>query len=189
MAKGNALKMNLPSVDDLFSTEEERQEYESFAEMEQALADLTYDTNGMESAFTSQPDDDTTEPYEETEFQYETTVQTEKSDTPIFKSVKIEKDGSTYRFDAVLNAVEGEIEGYDMSDVLKVSVTVEMPAKISKYKNGKVDGKKITFDLSDVSKETELYSECKVLSPVPAIIGIVLAVGAAAAFVVLKKRK
>ena len=167
----------------------ETKEYESFAEMEQALAALTYDTNGMESAFTSQPDTDATEPYEETEFQYETAAQTGKAETPVFKSVKIEIDGSTYVFDAVLNAVEGEIEGYDMSDVLKVNISVEMPAKITKYKNGKADGKKITFDLSDMSKETALYAECKVSSPVPAIIGIVLAVGAVVAFIVLKKRK
>ena len=47
----------------------------------------------------------------------------------------------------------------------------------------------ITFDLSDMSKETELYAECKVSSPVPAIIGIVLAVAAVAAFIFLRKRK
>ena len=92
-------------------------------------------------------------------------------------------------FDAVLNAAEGTVEGYDLSDILKVNISVEMPAKITKYKNGKVDGKKITFDLSDMSKETELYAECKVSSPVPAIIGIVLAVTAVAAFIVLRKRK
>ena len=156
--------------------------YETFEEMEKALKELTFDANGMENAFTSQPDDDTG-----------VTLQTEdatvKTETPLFKSVKIEKDGSNYVFDAVLNAAEGTVEGYDLSDILKVNISVEMPAKITKYKNGKVDGKKITFDLSDMSKETELYAECKVSSPVPAIIGIVLVVAAVAAFIVLKKRK
>lgn len=156
--------------------------YESFEDMEKALAEMTFDSNGMESAFTSQPDDDTG-------VSIQTEDATVDTETPFFKSVKIEKDGSTYVFDAVLNAAEGTVEGYDLSDILKVNISVEMPAKITKYKNGKVDGKKIVFDLSDISEETELYAECKVSSPVPAIIGIVLAVAAVAAFIFLRKRK
>lgn len=156
--------------------------YETFEEMEKALAEMTFDSNGMESAFTSQPDDDTG-------VSIQTEDATVDTETPFFKSVKIEKDGSTYVFDAVLNAAEGTVEGYDLSDILKVNISVEMPAKITKYKNGKVDGKKIVFDLSDISEETELYAECKVSSPVPAIIGIVLAVAAVAAFIFLRKRK
>lgn len=156
--------------------------YESFEDMEKALAEMTFDSNGMESAFTSQPDDDTG-------VSIQTEDATVDTETPFFKSVKIEKDGSTYVFDAVLNAAERTVEGYDLSDILKVNISVEMPAKITKYKNGKVDGKKIVFDLSDISEETELYAECKVSSPVPAIIGIVLAVAAVAAFIFLRKRK
>ncbi len=113
----------------------------------------------------------------------------EETDTRLFKSVKIRKDGSKYLFDAVLNPMTGELDGYDMSDVFKVGISVEMPAKVTAFKNGTVDGKKVVFDLSDMSKETELYAECKTASKVPAIIGIVLAVGAVAAFIVLKKRK
>lgn len=157
-------------------------EYETFEEMEKALAELTFDSTDMESTFTSQPDDDTG-------VSLQTEDATVNTEAPFFKSVKIKKDGSNYVFDAVLNAAEGTVEGYDLSDILKVNISVEMPAKITKYKNGKVDGKKITFDLSDMSKETELYAECKVSSPVPAIIGIVLAVAAVAAFIVLRKRK
>lgn len=157
-------------------------EYESFEDMEKALTEMTFDSSGMESAFTSQPDDDTG-------VSLQTEDATVNPETPFFKSVKIEKDGSTYVFDAVLNAAEGTVEGYDLSDILKVNISVEMPAKITKYKNGKVDGKKIVFDLSDISEETELYAECKVSSPVPAIIGIVLAVAAVAAFIFLRKRK
>ncbi|MBQ2469046.1 MAG: hypothetical protein II503_05110, partial [Clostridia bacterium] len=101
----------------------------------------------------------------------------------------IKKDGSKYIFDVVLNPLSGELYGYDMSDVFKVSVSVEMPAKISAYKNGTVDGKKITFDLSDMNEELELYAECKTASVVPVIICGVLVVASIVAFIVIRKRK
>ena len=111
------------------------------------------------------------------------------SDNHIFKSVEIMKDGSKYVFDAVLNKVEGQVQGYDMSDVFKVSISVEMPAKISAYKNGTVDGKKITFDVSDLSEELELYAECKTASVVPVVICGVLVIASIVAFFVIRKRK
>lgn len=76
-----------------------------------------------------------------------------------------------------------------MSDIFKVSVSVEMPAKISAYKNGTVDGNKITFDLSDMSEELELYAECKTASIAPVIICGVLVLGCVVAFIVIRKRK
>lgn len=173
----------------------ETKEYESFEEMEKVLSELTFDSNDYTIPAGTQPEyeetNDTAEPSDNVGIDSEAVSQPVISEKPkpFFKSVKIKKDGSKYVFDAVTNAVDGEIEGFDMSDVLKVNIAVEMPAKISAYKNGKVDGKKISFDLSDISKETELYAECKVSSPVPAIIGIVLAVGAVVAFIILKKRK
>ena len=64
-----------------------------------------------------------------------------------------------------------------------------MPAKVTAYKNGTVDGNKVTFDLSDLNEETQLYAECKATSKVPAFIGLGLAVVAVVAFIVLRKRK
>ena len=113
----------------------------------------------------------------------------EESDNHIFKSVEIKQDGSKYIFDAVLNPLAGDVSGYDMSDIFKVSVSVEMAAKITAYKNGTVDGNKITFDLSDMSKETELYAECKTASIVPVVICGILVVASLVAFFVLRKRK
>ncbi len=173
----------------------ETKEYESFEEMEKVLSGLKFDSNEYKNLAVTQPEaeesDYTAEPSDDMESESEPVSQPVISEEPkpIFKSVEVKKDGSKYVFDAVMNAVDGEIEGFDMSDVLKVNITVEMPAKIAAYKNGNVDGQKISFDLSDMSKETELYAECKVSSPVPAIIGIVLAVGAIVAFIILKKRK
>ena len=168
----------------------ETKEYASFEEMEKALAEMTHDTElfGDMAAEEDEPDVDIeddiiiSDPVTEVE-------PTEEADVHIFKSVEIKKDGSQYVFNAVLNPLTGDLDGTNMSDIFKVSMSVEMPAKVTAYKNGTVDGNKVTFDLSDMSKEIELYAECKTASKAPAIIGIVLAVGAVAAFIVLKKRK
>ena len=180
----------------------ETKEYASFEEMEKALIEMTYDTDALgdmtddEDAFDAENEDEIStddivisddeivisDPMTEAE-------PTEEADLHIFKSVEIKKDGSKYVFDAVINPLIGDLDGTDMSDIFKVSISVEMPAKVTAYKNGTVDGNKVTFDISDMSKEIELYAECKTASKIPAIIGIVLAVGAVAAFIVLKKRK
>ena len=167
----------------------ETKEYKSFEEMEKALIELTFETNGIESAFPSQPVVEVSELSKNTELELDSVNTAEKAGSSVFKSVSIRKDGSSYIFDAVLNPVEGEVEGYDLSEVLKFKISVEMPANVTKYKNGQVDGKKVTFDISDLSEETELYAECKVSSPVPAFIGIGLAIAAVVAFFVLRKRK
>ena len=158
----------------------ETKEYKSFEEMEKALIELTFETNGIESAFPSQPVVEVSELSKNTELELDSVNTAEKAGSSVFKSVSIRKDGSSYIFDAVLNPVEGEVEGYDLSEVLKFKIS---------YKNGQVDGKKVTFDISDLSEETELYAECKVSSPVPAFIGIGLAIAAVVAFFVLRKRK
>ncbi len=176
----------------------ETTEYGSFEEIAKALSDMTYDTYGYEDSAENETDGDpeteiaeepdNTETFVIDEWLTESTEQ-EEADNHIFKSVEIKKDGSKYVFDAVLNPLTGDVSGYDMSDIFKVSISAEMPAKITAYKNGTVDGNRVTFDLSDMSEETELYAECKITSKAPAIIGLVLAVGAVVAFVVLRKRK
>ena len=168
-------------------------DYASFDEIAKALSEMTYDTEDYDVPTENDADGDVdTETAEETsvidEWLADTSAE-EKADNHIFKSVEIKKDGGKYIFDAVLNKVEGQVQGYDMSDIFKVSISVEMPAKVTAYKNGTVDGNKVTFDLSDMSAETELYAECKTASVVPVIICGILVVASLAAFIVLKKRK
>lgn len=168
-------------------------EYASFDEIAKALSEMTYDTEDYDVPTENDADGDVdTETAEETsvidEWLADTSAE-EKADNHIFKSVEIKKDGGKYIFDAVLNKVEGQVQGYDMSDIFKVSISVEMPAKVTAYKNGTVDGNKVTFDLSDMSAETELYAECKTASVVPVIVCGILVVASLVAFIVLKKRK
>jgi hypothetical protein len=155
----------------------ETTEYDSYDKIEKALSDLTYDT-------------DTIEMFDADEIKAETeTSENDIENNHIFKSVKIKNDGSKYIFDAVLNKVDGQVRGYSISDVFGVCISVEMPAKIIAYKNGTVDGKRISFNISDISEENELYVECKTASIVPVIVCGVLVAASIVAFFVIRKRK
>ena len=176
----------------------EVKEYGSFEEIEKVLSEMTYDVGDLGDAAgdTEQTEESVDEPVNFDGFSddliltdpEEEEVETNE-DGRIFKSVSVEKDGSKYIFHAVVNKFGGQIQGYDVSDIFRIGITVEMPASIRTYMNGKVEGKKITFDLSDMSKETELYAECKVASVVPIIVCGVIAAGCLAAFFVLKRKK
>lgn len=170
----------------------ETTEYASFEEIINALSDMTYDSDNYEELAEKESEvPKETESTETSAIDDWLTEYDEKGepDNHIFKSVEIKKDGSKYIFDAVLNPPTGNVSGYNTRDIFKVSISVEMPAKISAYKNGTVDGNKITFDLSDMSKETELYAECKTASIVPVVICGILVVASLVVFFVLRKRK
>ena len=109
-------------------------------------------------------------------------------DAKIFKSVEVKKDGSKFIFSAVVNKQDKYDTQYDLNNIMKISISLEMPGKITSYKNGTVDGKSIVFDITDIKEETELYAECKVTSIIPAIIGICLALGAIVVFIIIKKK-
>ena len=65
-----------------------------------------------------------------------------------------------------------------------------MPAKITEYKgDNKPDGNRIVYDISNLDEDVELYAACKVVSKVPAIIGLGIAVVAGVACIILKKKR
>lgn len=177
----------------------ETTEYASFEDIEAMLAGLTYDTDMFDDTTADEDEyedeidivytDDVVIP-DDVIIVDETDDDITAADTHIFKSVDIEKSGSKYTFHAVLNALPGQTEGYDMSDVLKASITVEMPGKVTDCKGGAAEDNKVVFDLSDMSHETELYAESKTTSAVPfIIIGAGVAVIAAVAIIFLRKKR
>lgn len=171
--------------DKTYVTFTDTKEYETFEQIEDALKDMTYIPDDYSRYFDiAEIENELSESDDEADGSA-----SKAADSHIFKSVEIKKDGSVYVFNAVLNKVEGEYKGYELSECFTFGVTVEMPTKVAAYKNGKVDGRKVTFDLSKPDKEIELYAECTVASKVPAIIGIVLAAGAAVAFFVFRRKK
>ncbi|MBO4869576.1 MAG: hypothetical protein J5585_07685 [Clostridia bacterium] len=161
----------------------ETTEYSNLDELQKALSEMKYKSDAADEVL---GDEDLPAIEGEDE---ETVTEEEVEDYRVFKSVEIKKDGSKYIFTAVPNVIGGSMSGYDVEELFKADMTLEMPGKITAYKNGKVDGKTITFDLSKMTDEDEMYAECKIPSMVPAFIGIGLAAAAAVAFIVLKKRK
>ena len=141
-------------------------DYSSYQEMQDAISELKYDTDLFD------------ETDEET-----------KTDNHIFKKVAILKDGSNYMFNAILNKVDTEVHGQKMSDAVRVTVSVEMPANISEYKGGRVDGNKVIYEITDLGEDVELYAVCRIASKVPVFIAIGLAAAAGIACIILKKRK
>ena len=169
----------------------ETKEYSSFEEMQKALSDLEYETDLLNG--NDEEEDIVFEDIESGELVLsdgEDESGEETEDRHVFKNVEITKDGAKYVFSAVMNKIEGDAHGQKLSDVVKVSVTIEMPAKITEYKgDNKPDGNRIVYDISNLDEDVELYAACKVVSKVPAIIGLGIAVVAGIACIILKKKR
>lgn len=168
----------------------ETKEYVSFEEMQKALSELEYETDLLNG--NDEEEDIVFEDIESGEVVL-SDGEDESEDTEdshIFKNVEITKDGAKYVFSAVMNKLKGDAHGQKLSDVVKVSVTIEMPAKIMEYKgDNKPDGNRIVYDISNLDEDVELYAACKVVSKVPAIIGLGIAVVAGVSCIILKKKR
>lgn len=154
----------------------ESKEYSSYEEMEQALLDMTYETELIEDAQEDTNDDG------EVDGVIDVAAEAEEApaqDNHLFSSVSIEKDSgifqSTYSFHAVLNAQSNENPDYDMNDTFKVTLSVEMPCEITDAKGGTTEGNKIVFDVADITESQELSATCEE-NHTGAVIGITLAV-------------
>lgn len=154
----------------------ESKEYSSYEEMEQALLNMTYETELIEDAQEDTSDDG------EVDGVIDVAVDDEEApaqDNHIFSSVSIEKDSgifqSTYTFHAVLNAQSNENPDYDMNDTFKVTLSVEMPCEVTDSKGGTAEGNKIVFDVADITESQELSATCTE-NHTGAAIGITLAV-------------
>ena len=126
----------------------EFKEYSSYEEMEKALLEMSYDTEALESTQNTQRAEGMN------------TVQ-----DAFLSSEDMEKNSgifySSYTFKAVLNPqVNTELQ-QDINDVLKLTLNVEMPEKITQHKGGEVDGKTITFNVTDITEGQEFAAACE----------------------------
>ena len=153
----------------------ESTDYGSFDEIEQALLKLTYDTEEIEDAVDENAED--TENTDDTVDSELTDIPTQTEVLPIFKSVEIEKNAglfyTNYTFNAKMNPMPTSAE-YDVNDMMKLSVTLEMPEDVAQTSGGTVEGKKVTFNIDDLTNETELSATCEANNYV-VIVGIVVA--------------
>lgn len=181
----------------------ETKEYSSYEDMEQALLDMTYETEMLEDAQDAEtednedvqenPDDIFDVNIEEVETENVEDV-APAQDNHIFSSVNIEKNSgifySSYTFAAVLNPQNGEGLDYDLNETYKVTLTVEMPTEITGAKGGTVEGNKVIFDIADITESQELAATCEENNTglvIGIVIGLVVLVVGAVCLIKFKK--
>ena len=170
----------------------ETKEYASFEEMQTALSELEYETDIFGGNDVEENEEDIV--FEDMETGEVVVsdgedVSEETEDNHIFRDVEVKKEGSKFIFSAVMNKLEGEAHGQKLSDCVKVTVTVEMPDKVSEYIGGKPDGNRVVYEIGDLEEDVEIYAACKVVSKVPAFIGLGIAIVAGVACIILKKKR
>ena len=172
----------------------ESTEYKSFDEIEQALLAMTYETDMFENLEDSDipvdedaelPAEDDSEGDESNETDTPEEEPAPKTDTHVFKSVEIEKNGgifyTAYSFKAELNpqtAASDDEAMIDMDipmdDVFHMTFSIEMPAEITETSGGTVEGNKVTFEIDDITEAAEFSVNCE-QSNIAAIVIIVIA--------------
>ena len=168
----------------------ESTEYKSFEEIEQALLAMTYETDMFEnledSDITVEEDAELTEDDGSEEIEADEEEPAPETDTHVFKSVEIEKNGgifyTAYSFKAELNpqtAAESDDEAMidmdiPMDDVFHMTFSIEMPAEITEASGGTVEGNKVTFEIDDITEAAEFSVNCE-QSNIAAIVIIVIA--------------
>lgn len=139
----------------------ETKEYASYADMEKALLAMTYETDIIGDAQNAE-DQPEAQPDEigSTEAVEEQGPVVSTKDNHIFSSVKIDRNRgifySSYTFNAVLNPQKAEGGEYDLNEAFRVTLSVEMPGKITGAKGGSPDGNKIVFDIADITENQKL---------------------------------
>lgn len=170
-----------------YVTYTDSKEYSSYEEIKAALLELTYNSEEFKDIAGGDEEDEVA-PSDYTLF----TPEPEKKDDHIFASVDIDKkEGifySVYTFRATVNPCETEIEGFE--NAFKLTVTLNMPDKVTQAKGGVVDGKTVVFDFEDLNGSSEIaaVSEVNNYGVVLGIIGA-LVIAAVVFFIIVRKKK
>ena len=179
---------------DTYVSYAETKKYSSYEDMEKALLELTYETEMLDDAQNAETEDQPDElPEDDPDDVFDIVIDENeipqpdvevpagtdtKTDNHIFSTVKIKKNGgifySSYTFNAVLNPQSNSGLDYDLNEAFKVTLSVEMPAKITDAKGGTVDGNKVVFDIADITESQELSAGCEETNT-GVVIGIVVA--------------
>ena len=154
------------------------------------MLELTYNTEEYEDAVGEPTEED--EVIADSEIAVAPTETTETEVLPIFKSVEIVKNEglfyTNYTFKATLNPLPKNAE-YDFNDMMKLSITLEMPEEISQTNGGTVEDKTVTFDIEDLTNETELLASAEANNYVVIVSIVVVLVLVLALFLFLTKKK
>lgn len=176
-------------------------EYSSYEEIEKALLEMTYDSELTEYAQQIQ-NAEIDSGNEDIDINIDDTlIVPEHEETPtsetnnnFFSFVNIEKNSgifySSYTFNVVMNPQNNESLDYNVNDIFKITLTVEMPDEITHFKNGKVEGNKITFDIADITESQEFAATCESNNTgvvIGIVVGLVVLVTGLFCFIKFKK--
>lgn len=161
----------------------EKTKYDSYEEIEDALLDMTYETQLVEDAQGS-----TEEPANDGLVKGEN----EGNDNHIFESIEIKKNTgifyNVYSFKAVLNP-QKNTDDYSINDVFRVTLSVELPDEVDYQNGGVTDGNTVTYEIKDITQSVEYSAMCESYN-YGVIIGIVVfLIIAFGIFIFIIKRK
>lgn len=161
----------------------EKTKYDSYEDIEDALLDMTYETQLVADAQGAT---------EETVNNVLVQGENESEDNHIFEKVEIKRNRgifyNVYSFKAVLNP-QKNTEDYSMNDVFKVTLSVELPDEVDHQNGGITDGNTVTYEIKDITQSVEYSAMCESYN-YGVIIGIVVfLVIAFGAFIFIIKRK
>lgn len=172
--------------DTTYMTVSETTECSSYAEIKEKLLELTYNTDKLDE-YEAAPQEES-DPFEYTLY----TPEAAKKDDHIFSSVDIERTTgifySVYTFRATVNPQESDNE--QLNGAVKLTITVNMPDKITQSKGGKTDGRTVVFDFDGLNETNEIAAVSEV-NHYGVVIGIIcgLIVIAAVFLFVIKRKK
>ena len=175
--------------DATYVTYTETKEYGSYEEIKAALLELTYNTDKYGSL-----EEDRTEPDSDPSDYTLYTPEPEKKDDHIFASVDLDRSAgifySVYTFRATVNPPEAFEDTASFGGDYKVTITVNMPEKITQSKGGSADVNTIVFDFSELTEQTEIaaVSEANNYGVVLGICGGLIVI-VAVLFIFIRKKK
>ena len=175
--------------DATYVTYTETKEYGSYEEIKAALLELTYNTDKFEEL-----EGGDAEPVSDPSDYTLYTPEPEKKDDHIFASVDLDRSAgifySVYTFRATVNPPEASEDTASFGGDYKVTITVNMPEKITQSKGGSADGNTIVFDFSELTEQTEIaaVSEANNYGVVLGICGGLIVI-VAVLFIFIRKKK
>ena len=145
--------------DTTYMTVTETTECSSYAEIKDKLLALTYNTDKLKE-YEAAPQEDS-DPSEYTLY----TPDSAKKDDHVFSSVDIDRTTgifySVYTFRATVNPQESGSE--QLNGAVKLTITVNMPDKITQSKGGKTDGRTIVFDFDELNEANEINDRSDIM--------------------------
>lgn len=163
--------------DSIYVAYSETKTFATYDALASALLDISYNTDFINENFNQNYNSKSTSPTTPLDISPSLSTEeekpSEKTDSmKIFEAVSITRKQffiqSEYTFNATFKAhqieyknefneeTEGEVE-YDLGNIYRFSLSVEMPGNIVSHSEGSINGNIITFNVTDVSQKQDIF--------------------------------